>query len=105
MAGTASARFLSVVGVGNAEEHVRRLLDRVLAALPPGFRAFEPPGTKERSNLLFLTGENEKRTAEAYQRLGKSGVSVGWREGAIRVSPFVYNDNGDIDRLLEGLAG
>lgn len=104
-AGTASARYLAEVGVGRAEAHVRELLDRVLDGLPPSFRALLPEESSSRSNLLFLTADSEERAAAAYRRLGEQGVRVGWREGAIRVSPFVYNDSGDIDRLLEGLAG
>ncbi|MDH3743755.1 MAG: aminotransferase class V-fold PLP-dependent enzyme [Acidobacteriota bacterium] len=104
-AGTASARYLAGIGVDRAEAHTKALLDRVLAGLPPRFRALLQPDSSPRSNLLFLTADSEEMVGAAYRRLGERGVSVGWREGAIRVSPFVYNDQEDIDRLLEGLAG
>jgi selenocysteine lyase/cysteine desulfurase len=39
----------------------------------------------------------------AWQRLLQAGVQASLREGAIRLSPHLYNTAGDIARLLDVL--
>ena len=57
----------------------------------------------DRSGIVFLTGCDAEATAAAFQRLRDAKVHTSLREGRIRVSPNIYNDANDIDRLLAGL--
>ena len=106
-AGTASARYLAEIGAGRAEEHVGALLERLVGGLPGAFRPLADPGSGSASNILCLAGagggESDELVAAAHRHLVELGVSVSRREGTLRVSPFVYNTEGDVDRLLAGL--
>lgn len=102
-AATASLRLLRKVTVAAAEEHTRQLLDRVVAGLPPSFRVTSEQRPAHRSHLLYVAAATEEKTARAYRRLVEEKVIVAQREGSIRVSPFLYNTTGDIDRLLNVL--
>ena len=41
-----------------------------------------------------------EKTAALYERLRKENVIVSLREGNLRVSPYLYNTERDIDRLI-----
>jgi selenocysteine lyase/cysteine desulfurase len=101
-AGTAAARYIAEVTPAAVEAHARALLDRLIAGLPAGWTplAADPP----RSNILCVRGPDEKATDRALAHLRARRVALSAREGAIRVSPHVYNTASDIDRLLEALA-
>jgi len=42
-----------------------------------------------------------KVTAELHQKFSAHQIAVSLRHGMIRVSPYLYNDETDIDRMLE----
>ena len=46
-------------------------------------------------------GPTPARTNEIYQRLSQENVVVSLREGNIRVAPYLFNTEHDIDRLLD----
>ena len=41
-----------------------------------------------------------EKTKEFYEKLRKENVITSLREGKIRVSPYLYNNERDIDRLV-----
>jgi selenocysteine lyase/cysteine desulfurase len=47
-----------------------------------------------------FAGRTPEKTAEIYAQLTKENVVVSLREGNIRVSPYVFNTERDIDRLI-----
>jgi selenocysteine lyase/cysteine desulfurase len=98
-----SLEYLLEVGVSTVEEHHRALLDRLAAGLPGSFRVASDMRPARRSGILFLEGPDAAATAAAHRRLLESRVHVSLRESRIRVSPNIYNDEGDIDRLLDRL--
>ena len=100
---TASLKLLREITVPAIEAHVRTLLNRLAEGLPSRFHIVSDQTPTHRSNLLYLAAEDEASTATAYQRLRDEQIIVAQREGAIRVSPFLYNTVADIDRLLEAL--
>ena len=64
-----------------------------------GFEPVTPPGTK--SALLTFT---VKERQPVFERLQKANINVRLGAHFMRVSPSVYNDLSDIDRLLEALS-
>ncbi len=108
-AGTAAARWLAAIGPAAVAAHCRALHARLIAGLPAaftplgGFAPGAPAGTL-RSNILCLSGPDRETTARAFRLLRQRRVAVSSRESFLRVSPHVYNTEGDIDRLLEALA-
>ena len=108
-AGTAAARWLAGIGPPAVEAHCAALHRRLIAGLPEGFTplgGFAPdaPAGTLRSNILCLSGPDRETTARAFRLLRGRRVAASSRESFLRVSPHVYNTEGDIDRLLEALA-
>jgi cysteine desulfurase / selenocysteine lyase len=103
-AGTAALRYVRGVGAGTIAAHVAALHDRIAAGLPRGVRVVSESDPRHRSNLLCLAGPDAGFAERAFTELARREVRVSRREGAIRVSPHLYNDAADADRLLAGLA-
>jgi len=96
----ASLPYIRQLGVGRIEAYRQPMLERVRKEMPRlGFPCVTPPGTK--SALISFTVKDRKPILE---RLVKANVNVRLGEHFIRVSPSVYNDLQDIDRLLEALS-
>jgi len=50
---------------------------------------------------LGLRAATPEATAALHRRLREHHIAVSLRQNFIRVSPYLYNDEADIDRLLE----
>lgn len=98
-----SLEYLLQVGVATVERHHVALLQRLSDGLPEGFEMAGDRSPEHRSGIVFLSGRDAEATAAAFQRLRDAKVHTSLREGRIRVSPNIYNDANDIDRLLAGL--
>ena len=95
-----SLPYIAQLGVANIEAWRQPLLARLRAEMPRlGFEPVTPPGT--RSALLSFTFKDR---APIVEKLRKANVNVRVGRNFIRLSPSVYNDNADIDRLLGALA-
>jgi len=103
-AAIASARYLGQLTPAGVESHVGGLLERLLAGLPEGVRAETAAGPGARSNIVCLRGPDADWCARAYSELTRRGLLISRREGAIRISPHVYNTPGEIDEVLAALA-
>ena len=101
-AGTAAARYIAEVTPAAIEAHAQALLDRLIAGLPAGWTPLAADAPL-RSNILCVRGPDDETTARALAHLRARRVAVSSREGALRISPHVYNATADIDRLLEAL--
>ena len=76
------------------------MLARLRQEMPRlGFEPVTPPGT--RSALITFTFKDR---APVVERLRKANVNTRVGNNFIRLSPSVYNDMADIDRLLAALA-
>jgi len=104
MAGAAAAtRYLVEVSPTQVQAHVGRLLDRLTEGLPGGVRpATSDPGAP-RSNILCLNLEGQAQGEALHARLRAERIFLSRREGALRISPHLYNSEHDVDRLLEVL--
>lgn len=100
----AALELLGEIGIEAAFEHAVGLIDRLVAGLPPGYRADSSLRPAGRSTIFRIVGDDPERTGSAYRRCVAAGIALGMREDGIRVSPGVWNDGADIDRLLEELA-
>ncbi len=100
----ASLEFLGEIGIENVFDHAVALIDRLVAGLPPGFRADSSLQPERRSSIFRIVGDDPERTRAAYDRCAAAAISVSLRESGIRVSPGVWNSEADVDRLLEELS-
>lgn len=103
MPAIASFRYVHQIGSAQIGAHVQALLDRVIAGLPASVRPVSPIDSRSRSNILCVAGEGSDWSERAATELVRRDVRVSRREGSLRISPHLYNDESDIDRLLEGL--
>jgi selenocysteine lyase/cysteine desulfurase len=94
-----SLPYIRKLGVANIESHRQPLLRRLEQEMPRfGFQPIAPPGS--RSALMSFA---VKDTAPYASRLKTANVNVRVGKNFIRVSPSVYNDMADIERLLEAV--
>ena len=97
----ASLEYVEGVTVGAVNDHCRCLLRRLedgLRARGYILSAAALPG--HQSTVLGFRASTPAATAELHQKLSAQHIAVSLRHGMIRVSPYLYNDETDIDRLL-----
>ncbi len=101
----ASLEFVQRAGVRTVTAHCQRLLERLGEGLrAKGYRLSPAAEPACRSTILGFQADSREATRKLHQKLTDNHVAVSLRQGMIRVSPYLYNDEADIDRLLE-LAG
>jgi len=100
----ASLELLLEVGIPRIEERVLGLTDYLIAGLQERGCNITTPiaSSRERSGIVCF---NHPHHALDYleQRLSKARVIISKRGQVIRVSPHFYNDETDIDQLLDTL--
>jgi len=95
-----SLPYIREIGVAAIEAHRQPLLQRLRKEMPRlGFEPITPEGTK--SALITFTVKDRQ---PVLARLQKASINVRLGAHFLRVSPSVYNDMQDIDRLLEALS-
>jgi selenocysteine lyase/cysteine desulfurase len=95
-----SLRYIHRLGIDNIRNHVRTLTERLQEELPAmGYPSITPKGN-ESPILAFVV----KDPPATMTRLREAGVHVAMRYGnKMRLSPSVFNNHEDVDRLLEAL--
>jgi selenocysteine lyase/cysteine desulfurase len=95
-----SLPYIQRLGVEAIEQHRMPLIKRLQSEMPRlGFRAQTPP---ESTSPIVTFAHNDE--AGITTKLEKARVNVRVTPYWIRISPSVYNDMHDIDRLLEALS-
>ena len=85
------------------QERCEFLADRVVTgARQLGYGAEEAPARA--GHLFGLAPPPNVSLSDVHAAITAHKVSVSYRGAAIRVSPHVYNDEGDVDALLDALA-
>jgi selenocysteine lyase/cysteine desulfurase len=100
-AGLAGLGLVERAGVEAVAAHVRVLVDRLLAGLDDlGARVATPRAEGEYGPLVALSSTDPDALVGA---LGGERVVTSSRDANVRVSLHLYNDEGDVDRVLEAL--
>jgi selenocysteine lyase/cysteine desulfurase len=103
----AAIRALNGLGIDAVRRRVEALVERLLAGLDAlGAELTSPREPEHRAAIVsFRTGRGIDADRALHRALVDAGVSVSFRftsgVGGVRVSPWVYNDESDIDRLLD----
>lgn len=100
----AAAQVFQNLGIRNIQQHNHALIDRLAKYIRsnPRYRITSSMEPKHRSSIFTFACE---RVAELHRELLKNKIILVNREGSIRVSVHLYNDESDIDRLIEVLEG
>jgi selenocysteine lyase/cysteine desulfurase len=95
-----SLGFLKQLGVENIQAHRQPLLQRLQREMPK--LGFEPMTPAESTSPIVTFAI--KDTQEIARRLKRADVDIAIYPHRVRISPSVYNDQRDIDKLLEALS-
>ena len=99
----ASLGIIERAGVENIERHVLRLTDLLIDELQAkGYRVVSALSPDERSGIVAFD-HSAQDSEELHQRLTDAEIIVSLRDGAIRASVHLYNNEEDIERLAEAL--
>ena len=95
-----SLQYILRLGVDSIRDHARDLTDRLQEELPKrGYQSITPQGNE--SPILSFVAPHPEATLASCR---SANVHIAMRFGnKMRLSPSVYNNHEDIDRLLEAL--
>lgn len=97
----ASLELVLKIGPQAIADHLHEVIDLMYTRLPKDRCVPASPLEAERRGPYgCFAARSAEKTAELYERLVKEKVVVSLREGNIRVSPYVFNTERDIDRLI-----
>jgi cysteine desulfurase / selenocysteine lyase len=89
------------IGAAAVAEHNRALIEFMYERLPKDRCVPSSPlDAAQRGPYGCFVARTPEKTAEIFARLAKENVVVSLREGNIRVSPYVFNTERDIDKLI-----
>jgi len=73
-----------------------------VAGLIIGYKVFQssPLDSNRRGPFGCFTARQPEKTLDLYQKLRRENIIVSLREGKIRVSPYLFNCEEDMDRLV-----
>lgn len=92
--------YIRKIGVEKIHAHRQPLLKKLREEMPRlGFTSITPP-----ESTSAITSFTMKDRANVVERLKKANVNVRVAEDFLRVSPSVFNDMGDVDKMLEALS-
>jgi selenocysteine lyase/cysteine desulfurase len=95
-----SLGYLQQLGVDKIQAHRQPLIDRLQKEMPRlGFEPMTPAGTT--SPIVAFA---KKDTAQITARLQRAKIDIAVYPHRVRISPSVYNDAADVDKLLEALS-
>lgn len=101
----ASVGMLSSIGIGRIVPHARRLAARLIdRADELGWRPFRSLDDPSAASHLVSLRHADRDPALAADRLASThGIVCGGRGGGLRISLHAYNDEDDVDRLVEAM--
>jgi len=89
------------IGAETVAAHNHKLIDFLFSRLPlDRFVVASPLDSKQRGPYGCFQARSPEKTKEFYDKLKNENVITSLREGKIRVSPYMYNNERDIDRLI-----
>lgn len=99
-----SARMIRKVGLDRIEGRVRLLTDRLLAGLDAaGIAVRTPRPWQQRAGIVSM--DLRRDAGEAVRQLAERKIIVSEKDGFVRASVYAYNNESDIDTLLDALRG
>lgn len=101
----AALEYLHQIGLDAIAAHDQALVDEFIDGLDPkSYRVLSPQNNAaDRSTLVFFTHQERSRNEHLHQLLGRRGIYLAHRAGALRLSPHLYNSSADIARTIEVL--
>jgi len=100
----AAVRLLQDVGLATIRDHLLNLTGYLRDRLPAmGCEIRTPFPDRERAGILLFSRGDARENHRIFQALAEQGITISFREGALRVAPHFYNNRSDMDRFLAAL--
>lgn len=100
-----SLDFVLGIGVDAVERYNDALVAEIIAGLPRTNCSLASPSERERRGpFVCVSARDPKETQALYEKVRAVQVSVSLREGALRVSPHIYNTPEDVARFMKALS-
>jgi cysteine desulfurase / selenocysteine lyase len=97
----ASVEFVLQAGPETVREHNHNLIEFLYSRLPKDRCVpTSPLDPAHRGPYACFAARAPEKTLALYDRLRKENIIVSLREGSIRVSPYLFNTERDIDHLI-----
>ena len=97
----ASLAYVQGLGVANIRDYRKPLIEKLRAEVPRlGFTCVTPP---ESTASIITFARKGLAASDVPAKLERARVNVRLGDSWMRVSPSIYNDMTDVDRLLEAL--
>jgi selenocysteine lyase/cysteine desulfurase len=97
-----SLPYIHALGVENIQAYRQPMIKKMQEEIPRlGFQPLTPP---ESTSALVSFGLGKKDSQAILERMRQRNINVRVGPNFLRVSPSVFNDMKDIDKLLEALA-
>jgi selenocysteine lyase/cysteine desulfurase len=99
-----SLKLLHEAGAENIERHLAQLTDLFCELLPgKDYELVSSRAAGERSQIVCIKHTKGLSPAEIASRLEKESVVISPRGDRLRIAPHLFNDAGDIERLIDCL--
>jgi selenocysteine lyase/cysteine desulfurase len=96
-----SLDYLLEVGVERIQEYRQPMMDRLREELPKhGYSPITPPGTQ----TALISFRHHQDAETLFYKLRDAGATITVGEYHIRISPSVFNDMDDVERVIRALA-
>ena len=95
-----SLQYIKQLGVQNIQSHRQPMLRRLHKQMPR--LGFEPMTPADSTSSIVTFAKQD--THDVALRLKRANVDIAIYPHRVRISPSVYNDEADIDKLLEALS-
>jgi cysteine desulfurase / selenocysteine lyase len=100
----ASLSLVTEAGPEWTRQHTLGLLDKLVEGVQGmGYEVASDLTPERRSQIMAFTSGDHTRDGELVEQLTRANVAVTLRGRGVRVSPYFYNNEDDIERLLEAL--
>lgn len=101
-AGVAGIKLIQSVGVENIERHIRDLTSAIKeGVMKRGFNLVSPVDPAKHGALITVRSH---KVDLLVKWLAKDGIITSSRDNNLRISPHVYNDQHDVDCLIDSLS-
>lgn len=100
-----SVDLFLLLGVDNIYKHILSLLDLFIEGLSNTGKYYIESDLSEdhRSNILIFSSNDKSRNAHIQSELEKQKIFIAIREGFLRISPHLFNNEEDINKLIQAL--
>jgi|GEM_PF-2572098 len=94
-----SRRYNSLEFTGTSD---RYLVNYIIDNLDYGkYKLLSPQNNSNQSTLVVISHRDQNMNKNIYDLLKSNGVDIVLREGNLRISPHIFNQKSDIEKLLE----